>query len=83
MHLQSLLQEAYTLQHKNSIQHFLQSNFYHLPSHNDFCASGFRACGLDIDKLRDIVDQELSRLPKVTGGQISVDQFISDIFKRV
>ncbi|MFH1253915.1 MAG: AAA family ATPase [bacterium] len=69
-----LLQEAYTLATQEQYSTFSPIQLLYSALNNDFCASGFRVCGLDIDKLRAIVEQELSRLPKVTGGQISVDQ---------
>ncbi len=80
-----LLQEAYTLATQEQYSTFSPIQLLSSALNNDFCASGFRACGLDIDKLRVIVDQELSRLPKVTGGQISVDhsfqKFLSECEK--
>ena len=68
-----LMQEAYALATQEQYSTFSPIQLLSSALTNDFCASGFRACGLDIDKLREIVDQELSRLPKVSGGQISVD----------
>ncbi len=80
-----LLQEAYTLATQEQYSTFSPIHLLYSSLNNDFCASGFRACGLDIDNLKNIVEQESSRLPKVSGGQISVDssfqKFLSECEK--
>ena len=63
-----LMQDAYTLATQEQYSTFSPIQLLSSALTNDFCASGFRACGMDIDKLRPIVDQEIDRLPKITRG---------------
>jgi ATP-dependent Clp protease ATP-binding subunit ClpB len=68
-----LLQESYTLATQEQYSTFSPIQLLSSALTNDFCASGFRACGVEVDDFGHLVQRELQRLPKVTGGQISVD----------
>jgi ATP-dependent Clp protease ATP-binding subunit ClpB len=80
-----LLQEAYSLATQESYSTFSPIQLLYSALNNAFCASGFRACGIEVDDFGPVVQRELERLPKVSGGQISVDysfqKFLSECEK--
>ena len=54
--------------------------------HEDFCRSFFFSLGLNLDQLKQIIDQEISKLPRSQGTQLSIDQafeqFLADCQKQ-
>ena len=78
--LVELVQEAHTIatgKEHASLQplHLLAATL-----HNDFCHSCYQAVGTDVAALTTVVDQELGRLPKVSGGQVGADPALQTFF---
>ena len=48
---------------------------------NDFCTSFFSLMNVDLDKLSNIVTEELEQLPRVTGGQLMMDYTMQDFIQ--
>lgn len=48
---------------------------------NDFCTSFFNALHVNIDKLRELIDTELNKLPVVQGGQLTSDYSLEEFLK--
>jgi len=70
----SLFQEAYARAVAESHSLFKPIHLLAVALDNDFCQSCFKALDVNTTDLRRLVEQELAREPKVTGGQLRADQ---------
>jgi ATP-dependent Clp protease ATP-binding subunit ClpB len=46
--------------------------------HDDFCKSFYTVLDIPLEQLQELITTELSKLPKVEGGQLSADQQLQD-----
>src|SRR5207244_2031698 len=52
---------------------------------DEFCVNFFRVLGVPVDQLKQIVQQELAKLPQIQGAQLvadySMEQFLKELKK--
>lgn len=47
---------------------------------NEFCLSFYQRCNLSLEKLRSLVEQEIKKLPTISGAQLTADQSLQKFF---
>ena len=80
---QELIQAAAQIAIKHSNPALTPLHLLAAGSNNDFCVSFFSVLNVPVQHLKNLIDQELAKLPHVQGAQLVVDQTAENFFKEL
>lgn len=79
---QEVLNKAITIAQQLSNPLMLPLHILAAVCENSFCLSFFKAINVDVIKLNKLINQELSKLPKVSRAQLSTDNVFQNFLDR-